>query len=396
MTSIEMHHKNPLVDHLDLSMSDNETKPSQTALHQEPLIAHCVANNKVFTFLRLTANYWPATTDELFAIHRTWFMVARLANFLTCAVGALYIYILVEKVNGHYLMRAGNVGIDIAIIVRILSLVPAQFYNQKRLQRPAAHHDADVLDASVDTAIKFGVAGICTTILSTVLFAAGHNTLDTVVFIDEYFVSAYLAFNMFFLLLDINVCLLLLAQLHQLADSKQLTMTKYLQVKEEIHRRVRESRWVSDIIIVPCAVCVGSIAFMIWVLLDVHTVPLNVKLSLTAFIALMLKELIFMCIAFWYVAKLNGRADELTAKLAEAEWGGYTDAPNDLESSPMLETAKVSDIHRLSIYASSLSKPISYTLVFKRVTWWNVAVSAGGFVLAIVIGIIRNLILADV
>jgi hypothetical protein len=48
------------------------------------------------------------------------------------------------------------------------------------------------------------------------------------------------------------------------------------------------------------------------------------------------------------------------------------------------------DVQRLSVHASSVSSPITFTLVFKRVTWTTVAVTAFGLVTSFIVGIVRS------
>jgi hypothetical protein len=48
------------------------------------------------------------------------------------------------------------------------------------------------------------------------------------------------------------------------------------------------------------------------------------------------------------------------------------------------------DVQRLSVHASSVSSPITFTLVFKRVTWTTVAVAALGLATSFIVGIIRS------
>jgi hypothetical protein len=98
-----------------------------------------------------------------------------------------------------------------------------------------------------------------------------------------------------------------------------------------------------------------------------------------ALILLLLKEFFFLAIAFWYVAKVNGKADALTVKLSKALW-----CPEEGHLLP--------DVTRLSIYASSVAEPVSYTLLFKRVNWNDVLFSGGSFALTIIVGVIKNLL----
>jgi hypothetical protein len=50
------------------------------------------------------------------------------------------------------------------------------------------------------------------------------------------------------------------------------------------------------------------------------------------------------------------------------------------------------DIERLTMCVSSLTRPISFTLLFKRVSWQNVVVSFAGVALTIGVGLARSLV----
>jgi hypothetical protein len=148
-------------------------------------------------------------------------------------------------------------------------------------------------------------------------------------------------------------------------------------VREDIHRRDNAGKWAADIIIVPCGASVLAIAMVLYNL-ELGTGAYDVKAGV-ALILLLLKEFFFLAIAFWYVAKVNGKADALTVKLSKALW-----RPEEGHLLP--------DVERLSIYASSVAEPISYTLLFKRVNWNDVLFSGGSFALTIIVGIVKNLL----
>jgi len=113
-----------------------------------------------------------------------------------------------------------------------------------------------------------------------------------------------------------------------------------------------------------------------------------------------LKELFYVAMAFWYVAKVNGRADELTVKLSEHVWGDYSyrssksaiQQPGHIEQDMEQRVEQVvNDMQRVSVYMSSNSRPISFTLLFKRVTWKTVALSVIGFGITLLVGIIKSI-----
>lgn len=85
-----------------------------------------------------------------------------------------------------------------------------------------------------------------------------------------------------------------------------------------------------------------------------------------------------MAIAFWYVAKANGKADELTVQLSRTIW-----CPSE---------NWVPDMGRLSVYASSLSEPITYKLLLRRISWADVTINLVSVSVALLVGIVKYLL----
>ena len=69
--------------------------------------------------------------------------------------------------------------------------------------------------------------------------------------------------------------------------------------------------------------------------------------------------------------------DDLTEKLCDVDWEDDV-GPTEHNT------------ERLSICATSLTKPISFTPLFKRITWWNAALGAVGFTVTAVVGFARR------
>ena len=336
-------------------------------------------------------------------------------NFSSVVTNFIYMWLVIFLFNyPNIALQFASAGVDFAIVIRTLSVLPAQHMNHHRLHRPANKHDIQVLNESTNIALIFGLLSTSTTFAATVLMALGTQPIYAASFFTEFFLGAVLSFNMLFLILDIKASSLMLDELHLLVDKKQLTLDKFASVRQEIHSRVKESLWACDLIIVPCLASIGAILVLILFFLD-RTSNTKVQCETVAFIAYMLKELFFVAIAFWYVAKVNARADELTVKLSRSMWGEYKnkhfvtdegttnttthvaitntigEEEEESETTCLLDTVQMIDMHRVSIHASSISEPISFTLLFKRVSWQNVALSAAGVCTTVIIALIRSI-----
>eukprot|EP01032_Pedospumella_encystans_P014405 gene14405-16544_t len=300
-------------------------------------------------------------------------------------------------------------GIDLAIVVRTISAIPAQYINQCRLFSPAHATEVPILKDSAKVAATYWIVAIITNVISTIMFAYSSFTGGEQFFVNEHFLTAYLSFSLFFLIIDTKTSSLLLDELHVLVGSKSITMEKFVSTREEIHRRAKDSRWACDLIVVPCLACIITIVGI--ALFDMNQYEDQAdRNSDIGLIVVMLKELFFIAVAFVYVAKVNARADELTVALSRTSWRTANDNSTrngDGDGSDIgLEIDPVNPLHdrdsflldveRLSIHASSLSEPISFTLLFKRVSWRNVIISAAGFVVTIVIVIVKSIVEAGI
>ena len=416
-----MHHVKRLYE--DDRRRNHPSLDVMTLDNNDHLIELCSKNKRVKFLLRSTANYW-RVGEGVWSVDTMLFGLTRLVNVFSLVYNFVNMFIaLFATVYNSESDRYGSAGIGFAIVIRTFSVLPVQYFNQLRLQKPARAPETLVLEESAKVASIFGIAVLCTNVLSTILLAISSVPANAGTLLTEYFLGAYLCFNLFFLILDIKASLALLDQLHILADNKKLTMDAFTSAKEEIHRRVKESRWASDLIIIPCLASVAAILAIIFFFLDAD-IPSPVKIEASAIACLMLKELLFAAAAFVYVSKVNERADELTAKLSRCMWGAYEPVPmlgnysldsDDVENAADVacppgssDSAKcdghlvqrkrpteaaqvhVSDAHRMSVCLSSTVEPISFTLLFKRVSWQNVLLSAVGFAITIVTAIVKN------
>ena len=387
------------------------------------LIEYILRNHSALLFLKYTSNFWPKSSNVI--LHCGVFIISRF--YLTVMAIVMFTFVFINAID-HNDYRAASCVVDSTITVAIVSALYAQHLNQRRLNLPSREHDKVVIDESIRISQYFLWSCLFTVALSCLLLIISsitiHATYEVLLFniyltIGGIFMSQTLAFNMFFLIMDLKVSNLLLDQMFILADKHLLSFKLFNMVRNDIHRRVEESRWASDFIIIPCLASMLSIIILIFVATSM------VWSFNAAWITGLLKELIFVTVAFWYVAKVNGKADELTQKLSKMSWllvdsemntdciisgssgnsgvrsvnnsdiGMRTIKQPEEQQQQRLQqqyNAMVHDINRLSVHASSISEPISFTLVFKRVSWETLTVSAAGFVVSVLIGVIKSLL----
>ena len=372
------------------------------------ILAYAESNRSLLNFFIVTGNYWPKSGHFISK-----------ANFIICRLSILYCALSQVIDIGSFIPLAHNItGVFIIILLCMLflgtlSVLPAQYFNRLRSVVPAQFEDFVVLDECLRVTIGYGIISMMGILVGIVLQCLTPSRINSILLptaVISTFVLLSLMFNLFFLLLDVKVSLLLLDQLHVLADKKMLTIDKFNMVRAEVHRRVSASRLACDFIIIPSLASIAGIVLSLLLINtetnvddDFFVTPADQYIGL---IFVQLKELLFVAVAFWYVAKVNGRADELTTKLSEGFWGQYDKHSAKFgssedsgktevdEESPVEKRQLLSDLHRVSIYMSAVSRPVSFTLLFKRVSWENVVLSALGFGVTILVGIIRHIVLS--
>lgn len=349
-------------------------------------------NSAVLRFLQNTANYWPETIDIDTVIecshaegvsHARIYSASMLVQ-ITLAVSSLTYVIYNIRVHiddGYFLTDKRVLALALAYCSASLdtyTILVAHYLNSKRLYKPAHIHDKTVSDGALRVAQwTLFVWILCVLVGGSVMSAAlREDCWQVVVFLvlPGLFSSLSLAFNVYFLIMDLKVSSLLLDQMHILADKQSLKMRTFTIAREEIHRRVEASMWTSDLIAGPAAISVAGIAILSF---NFSKLAIGMMLFLS-------RDFVFIAVAFWYVAKVNEKADSLTLRLSTNTWCSATDA--DLEE----RASFVQDIERLSIHASSISQPISFTLLFTRITSQQLVISAAGFVATFLTGVVKS------
>lgn len=360
---------------------------------QDTLLSFLYRNNKSRTFLQFTANYWSVTMrkedDSTAILHKIYstFVFLSLCVLLTMMVFAVSVDLVTSKLS--------EITVSLTVALDIMSVLPSQYLNQMRMRHKAYIQDSSVIDESVRIATYFGVFCACSIALSIAILVAGGDVEGSGVFsniilltVVQPLISLYLTFNLLFLMMDLKVSSLLIDQLFILADHKILTVSKFNMVRNDIRRRDRNSKLASDFIIAPC------LASVIAILVLVFRTDKDYVFITSAWAIALTKELMFIFVAFWYVAKVNGKADLLTAKLSTSEWAA--ERPLDVQATlaefRVHHNEMKADMQRMTICVSCITDPIRFTLLFKRVTWQDVAVSAAGFGATIVVGIIKIIV----
>ena len=379
-------------------MSIEFKEGSKDGMSQVTLFNLMKQNDYSFWLLKLTGNYWPAEynlTRDLLSwetIHIVLFIICRVAVVLVIGFS---IYFVAEEIKAGDLL---GIMIAITFFLDALSVLPTHCLNQIRMQRFVIDHDETVFDQCNLVTARFGLVCLVSLGVSIMSGSILHQEPYQTVLISmgELCMAMYLVFNLWFLMLDLSVSSRLIDELIAQCDTRQLTLDRFNVVRSAIHSRVSKSKWASDFILVPCVT--STIAIMI---LAFHMRPNNIIYAV-GWISAVMKEMVFICVAFTHVATVNYKADLLTEKLSSTLWvspvdnsttstmhcPGNQEKDDDQES--LLGPSRDKEIERLTMCVSSLTKPISFTLLFKRVSWQNVLVSAVGLVATLLVGVLRS------
>lgn len=335
-------------------------------------------NRRARRLLKMTANYWPEgiKIDGIFSwntLDRVHFTFARV--IVLCAAAFSLYFLIMESKQKSIL----GVTVAIAFLLDAVSVLPTQFLNHQRLQNAAVMQDCRIYEECNRVAERYAIVCVLCILVSItcgIYDRPNDSVVEAALFLTlaEFYISMYLTFNLWFLLMDLNSSIAMIDKLIYLAERQELLLNKFNEVRSDIHDRVEKSKLVSDFILVPCIASVVTVLVLLF--------HLNLNGSNTAYtigwISAMIKEMLFIAVAFCYVATVIHKADQLTEKLSCGVWkvGGKCDR----------------DVERLTMCVSSLTKPISFTLLFKRVSWQNVLVGCMSILVTIFVSIIRSIV----
>lgn len=349
----------------------------------DTLHAVLVRNQAAFRFMKWTGNYWPYNDDKHDStnwIHAFYFCALR--STLVFMFIMMVLFVVIDIIEGPLAPTTVAVTVTMAVI----SVLPAQYLNQKRLMQAAFQLDAVVVEESVTIATNLMIVCFGTIVASIIILCAGGKEATdwyiNVVLLTfvQVLITLYLTFNMLFLMIDLKVSTLLIDQLLLHAECKTLTVQKFNHFRDDIHRRVRNSKWTTDMIMAPCIASVFSILVLFF-----HGGETKIFMT-AAWVTAMSKEFIFVCAAFAYVARVNAQADSLRTKLSRNVWlsSAYMSSTNLADAVKGSEL--IDEIQRLTMCVSCFAEPISFTLLFKRVSWLNVMVAAASFGVSLILG----------
>lgn len=326
--------------------------------------------------LRITANVWMDGHESYAFLNQIYFISVRILLVL-CSISSLIMCVWYGVAH----KPAPIIIIMLAMTIIFISVIPGQRANQAKLRVRSGISKQQLDKCMLITAIYstisvvFVLCAVAATAaeMKALNTAAWYQVLANIYGVGLIYLTGYLSFNLLMLLVDLHVALAGVEWLLLACHSRTITTQQLCRTRDAVQSTQRESIWTTNIILVPCVAAVVDIICIVFLLNNtIHN--RYIRIANIAYIGLNLKEVMFLAIAFWYVAEVNGRADELTLQL----------------SKPL--PTFTADLERLQLHATSISDPISYKLLFLRISWRSVGVSATGFCVSLLVGLVKNVV----
>lgn len=173
-------------------------------------------------FFSATGNFWPK--EGWFALARTNFVLSKLANLICAGLIGAIVVDFAERLddtedNDSKFLKV-YITLYLMLFLATLSVLPAQYFNRQRMKAPTQIEDFMAVDECLRVSYMFGFVSSIFVVAGVILEGLVGDGLLIYTCGSSLFVVMSLMFNMFFLVLDLKVSLLLLDQLHVLADKK--------------------------------------------------------------------------------------------------------------------------------------------------------------------------------
>ena len=274
------------------------------------------------------------------------------------------------------------------ILTAILSVVvTAQIYwrSLALLQQPLRSNDIPHFRPAVTIGLILLTTTLVTFFISYYLtfgVRASQSVVPSTIY--QWFVTNGLILSMFFVIVDTRVCNSLLDGLISLSEMDRLNMNKYLEVCDEIKRRVNDSTTVINYTVV--VACLNALYFVVVTTvlrIQVSTPSLTAKpISLSNRVefyigttlmdaSVALKEVVYLIIVLFEISGVNDKADKLMSTFYSRIW--------------------IEDDHRrLQLFVHYYGQPISYNVLGFRLSRTQLYAQIVGYVVTIFIAALQT------
>lgn len=360
----------PLANLDDIEIRQTNLSTNRTSECKKELLKSIQASSNVFLLLKITGSYWPEKcTDFWDWLHRAWFLGHRCV-LVVCALSTLCIGWDSVYDQHEYVWLIPN----LANFFGFLLVIPAHYKNQLRLLQLERTHDKLCLDEPCRVATRFLVASLIA--VGYFVFVSGfyHSYLMTLYYCGDFCVALYLTSNMLFLVMDLQAICLQLYGLTELAHGQRLKNREYVQVREELAERSMITMYTTSLAVSPSIIyCLAFPTLILFYTADGTTASAIFKN--VSYLSTLLKDVFFIFLSFYYVARVNETSDKLTKVVAARVW----DTP-------------IANSERHDIYITSKEEPISVYLLMCRVSWKMVYGSVTGYAIALTVSIFTRII----
>lgn len=111
---------------IDVERGYNGNKHSSPTDVPNNLLYYCAANKNLLLFLRMTGTYF-AQSENLLSFDRLWFSLSLCVNIGSLVINFIYMWLVIFLFSyPSSALQFSSAGIDFAIVIRTLSVLPAQ------------------------------------------------------------------------------------------------------------------------------------------------------------------------------------------------------------------------------------------------------------------------------
>jgi hypothetical protein len=198
------------------------------------------------------------------------------------------------------------------------------------------------------------------------------TSLEPVVGGSQLAISGFLSVSLFFILLDSSVASNFIDELASLHCKKELKMSHFNLVRNNINARVTKSAWLTYSLVL--------VAFMNMIEILFIFLFANVGSQIDTILMTMmfLKELPFLVIVLYQCATVNEKADQLTKMLGSDAW--------DIEQTMVCN-------ERVLLFMNAESNPISFPLAGMRLSYKVISRQFAAWCIAFIFGVLKTIAL---
>ena len=368
-----------------VSLDSKSFEPCDTSL-----LTCLVRNKNLLFFLRITGIIWTDPTSSVYvnALQCVW----------SCSIRAGLGIMFFWGIGGSLVHNYDKMSFDtkiclvvygVTLFLQALTLSLSLLVIDRRIKGPACSNDVLFANATLRPSYIVLVTTILQAVIPEVCYIA-DTSLDRfyALLIGQLSICFLIAASTFFLTADCEVACKLIDQLMELQRHEKLTFEQFTLVRDDIHRREKFAYWVNNALVL--VTLLDVVAVVLFLFLDV--LSYGAAYNFAFVISLFLKELPFLFVVFWNVAKVNEKSSLFMKETAIRRWTAAVTSTTTKSDASGAGTVVDRENERRDICISAQAFPIAYSLagvrLKRRDLLWQLLV----WCIAFIVGILKKLV----